>query len=138
MVLAALFPLLLVCGCHRSFDANAKGVELDGRLADIYLHKDALALAVIVAPDYYCSGDGFEWNREDLLREFPKINLSEFHIERRKVKQLSPRLLLINDIVSIRETYSGRDISGRYANSDIWVRRGGQWFLLVEQEIRLR
>jgi hypothetical protein len=37
----------------------------------------------------------------------------------------------------MRETYAGQDISGRYWSSDVWVRRGGRWLLLVEQELPL-
>jgi hypothetical protein len=72
-----------------------------------------------------------------LQREFPKIHLSEFHLERQRVKPLSPDLILVNDTFTMRETYAGQDISGRYWSSDVWVRRGGRWLLLVEQELPL-
>jgi hypothetical protein len=92
----------------------------------------------MVAPDYYGTGDDFEWDSTALQREFPKIQLSDLHVERQHVKRLAPDLILINDVLTMRETYAGQNISGRYWSNDIWVRRDGRWFLLVEQEFPLR
>jgi len=117
---------------------NAQGAALDAKLSDAYMHGDWSAFSAFVAPDYTASGDGFEWNRADLEREFPKIQLLEFRVERQRVKQLSPGVLLVSDIATMRETYDKQDISGRYVSSDVWVNRDGKWWLLVEQETRLK
>jgi len=116
----------------------AEAVALDRQLTEVYLHRDWPALAAIVAPDYYGTGEGFEWDFAALQREFPKIQLSDFHIERQHVKRLAPDLILINDVLTMREIYAGQNISGRYWSGDIWVRRDGRWLLLVEQEVPLR
>ncbi len=121
-----------------SDDVIAEGATLDRRLTDIYLHRDWPALAAIVAPDYYGTGEGFEWDFAALQREFPKIQLSELHVERQHVKRLAPDLIVVNDILTMRETYGNQNISGRYWSGDIWVKRDGRWLLLVEQEIPLK
>lgn len=133
--------ILLLSGCSHQQAAvspTAKGAELDQRLTNTYLHRDWAALSTIVAPDYCGSGDGFEWNFSDLQREFPKIQLADFHIERQRVKQLAPGVLLVSDVATVRETYAGQDISGRYKSTDVWVLRDGKWLLLVEQETPLK
>jgi hypothetical protein len=100
--------------------------KLDRALTGAYLQRDWRALSGLVAPEYYGAGQGFEWDFAALQREFPKIHLSEFHLERQRVKPLSPDLILVNDTFTMRETYAGQDISGRYWSSDVWVRRGGR------------
>jgi len=134
----ALLLMLSLSGCTHQPDANAQGGALDATLTDAYLRKDWAALSAIIAPDYYASGDGFEWGFADLQREFPKIQLADFHIERQRVKQLAPGVLLVSDVATVRETYGGQDISGRYLSTDVWVQRDGKWLLLVEQEIPLK
>ncbi|HTV58791.1 MAG TPA: nuclear transport factor 2 family protein [Verrucomicrobiae bacterium] len=119
-------------------DSTVEGAELDRRLTDTYLRHDSTALADLVAPDYYGTGEGFEWDFAALQREFPKIHLSELHLERQRVKRLAPHLVLVNDFVTMREIYGDQDISGRYWSSDIWVQRNGRWLLLVEQEVPLK
>ena len=51
------------------------------------------------------------------------------------MKLLAPDLALVNYVMWMRETYDGKDMSGRYWYSQIWVRREGRWLLLVEQEL---
>jgi len=116
----------------------AEAAALDRRLTQIDLSRDWPALEAIVAPDYYGTGEGFEWDFAALQREFPKIQLSDLHVERQNVKRLAPDLILVNDVLTMRETYGGQNISGRYWSGDIWVRRNGRWLLLVEQEVPLR
>ena len=140
--------VLAGCGNHNSGNREPEGgwppvteataVALDNNLTNAYLHQDWHALSAIVAPDYDGIGDGIEWDYAALRREFPKIHLVEAHAEHQHVKTLSPEMLLINEDMAIRETYDGHDISGRYAMSDIWVRRNGAWFLLVEEELPLK
>jgi len=134
----ALLLMLSLSGCSHQPDAKAQGDALDAKLTDAYLRKDWAALCEIAAPDYYAGGDGFEWGFADLQREFPKIQLADFRIERRRVKQLAPGVLLITDVAAIRETYAGKDISGRYLSTDVWVQRDAKWLLLVEQEVPLK
>lgn len=131
--------LLLVFGCSKPAESvESIGAALDSKLTDAYMRKDWPALAAIVAPDYYASGDGFEWDYAALQREFPKIQLVDFHVEHRRVKQLAPGVILVSDVAMVRETYGAQDISGRYWSSDVWVKREGQWRLLVEQEYPAR
>ena len=54
------------------------------------------------------------------------------------MKQLSPGVLLVSNVATVRETYNGQDISGRYLSSVVSVLRDGKWLLLVEQEIPLK
>jgi hypothetical protein len=107
------------------------------RLTQIYEARDLGALIALVAPDYLGSAPGFEWDLAKLKEEFPKIHLHEFHGETPTLKQLAPNLVLLNQDASIRESYDGQDISGRYRMTTIWVHRGGHWCLLFEQEIPL-
>jgi hypothetical protein len=120
------------------FDAiETEVLELDKRLTDVYRRHDAQALLALVAPEYYGDAGDFEWDHDTLMREFPKIRLSDLRVERRHVKRLTPDIVQIDCVQTMQEVYDGQDISGRYWTSGIWVHRDGRWLLLVEQEIPL-
>jgi hypothetical protein len=122
----------------QSTDSAAEGAALDQQLTEVYLRQDRVALEKIVAPDYSGFTADEQWDFSALKREFPKIHLADMHVERQQVKRLGPDLILVNDVLTMHETYAGQDISGRYWTSDIWVRRNGKWLLLVEQEVPLK
>jgi hypothetical protein len=117
--------------------SDAEVLRLEDQLTEVYRGRDAQALASLVAPEYYGNAGDFEWDHAALMREFPKIRLSDLQVERRHVKWLTTDLLQINSVQTMQEVYDGQDISGRYWTSDIWVRRDGKWLLFVEQEIPL-
>lgn len=120
-----------------SEDSSQIGAALNARLDDAYRQKDWAKLEELVAPDYLGITEDFEWSFADLKREFPKIRLTGSKIERQIVKRLTPDLILVNEVFWMQETFDGADISGRYSTSNIWVRRGERWLLLVEQEVRV-
>jgi hypothetical protein len=119
-------------------DTAQLAATLDQRLTDAYHIRDWSKLQSLLAPDYSAISEAAEWDLATLQREFPKIHLIDFKIEQRHIRRLSPDLLLINEVAFMHETYENDDTSGRYSNSDIWVRRNGRWLLLLEQEVRLR
>lgn len=119
-------------------DVSAKGAELDRRLTEAYLRKDWTALEKFIAPDYAGFTPDEHWDFAGLKREFAKILMTDFHVERQQVRGISPDMILVNDVLTMKESYAGQDISGRYWTSDVWVRRNGKWLLLVEQEVPLK
>ncbi len=118
---------------------KAAVIAAESRYIQAYLHRDWAAAAALIAPDYYANVEGFEGDLAKLREEFPKIQLFDYQvISAPHLKRLAADLVLYNDIATVRETYAGRDTSGRYWHGDIWVRRNGRWLLLVEQEVGLK
>jgi hypothetical protein len=137
-----LGAMILLVASQRSdsqpADAASEGAALDHQLSEAYLRQDWAALEKMVAPDYAGLALDEQWDFAALKREFPKIHALEYKVERQQVKRLSPDLMLVSDVFTMRETYDGQDISGHYWSSDVWVRRKGKWLLLVEQEVPLK
>jgi hypothetical protein len=123
---------------RQSADSAGEGALLDRQLTDVYLRQSWEALEKMVAPDYAGFAGDEQWDFSALKREFPKIHLTDLHIEHQQVKRLSRDMILVTDVLTMHETYAGQDISGRYWTSDVWVRRNGKWLLLVEQEVPLK
>jgi mannose-6-phosphate isomerase-like protein (cupin superfamily)/ketosteroid isomerase-like protein len=123
-------------------DTNSLAAEIiaaEDRYSQAYIHHDWAGASALLAPDYYGNAEGFEGDRTKLEQEFRKIRLLEYNVvSTPHLKLLAPDIVLYNDVVTMRETYGDRDISGRYWHGDIWVRRDGRWLLLVEQEVWLR
>ena len=149
-VIAAL-PLFAMCAlatCARRADKQAFSVgrpsgtesvvaEVLARSHDYdeaWLRGEWSAVKAILAPDYYVF-DGAEGDIARLREDFPKIKTLEYKQEQPHVKILAADLVLVNHVMQMRETYDGKDMSGRYWYSQIWVRREGRWLLLVEQEL---
>ncbi len=101
---------------------------------EAWLRGDWPAVKAMLAPDYYVF-DGDEGDVARLQEEFPKIKTLEYKQEQPHVKILAVDLVLVNHVMQMRETYDGKDMSGRYWYSQIWARRDGRWLLLVEQEL---
>jgi hypothetical protein len=110
----------------------------DQAYAQAWLKGDWESVAAIVAPEYWGVGDDFSWDFAKLKEEFPKAKAIAYTSEKPQVRQLAPGLALLNRVTSMRETYAGTDISGRYWVSEIWTLRDGRWLLLVEQEVLLQ
>ena len=149
-VFAAL-PLLVMCAlaaCARRGEKRSPGAggqsgselvaaEVLARAHEYdeaWLRGDWPAAEAMLAADYYVF-DGVEGDLARLRQEFPKIKTLEYKQEQPHVKILAADLILVNHVMQMRETYDGKDISGRYWYSQIWVRREGRWLLLVEQEL---
>ena len=77
------------------------------------------------------------WDRAALQREFPRIRMQSFHRDSAIVKALGAGVVLLNEDATMRETYAGKDISGRYRMTTAWAFREGRWRLVFEQEIPL-
>jgi Domain of unknown function (DUF4440) len=143
----ALGSLLLCAGCRSGAQRNALalapdsarvvGLALSDQLSDVYKCGDWPRLATMLAPDYLGAAPGLSWNLDSLQAAFPKIHFIAWRRDAATVKELSPGTLLVNDDGQLTESYDGQDISGRYRLTDVWVRRGGRWLLLFEQEVPL-
>jgi hypothetical protein len=113
-------------------------LALSDEILAIEKRGDWPALAKVLAPDYRGTAPGeAEWTLATYKAELPKIHPIEWHREGSSFKCLAPGVILQNEDGVLRETYADQDISGRYRFTTIWVRRGGRWRLLFEQEVPL-
>jgi Domain of unknown function (DUF4440) len=158
-VLPAILLALLVAGCSRPGDGTpaSNAVRSEDRdespgmneavkaavLGLEYAYWEAekagdwSVVAGLVAPDYYGVGDDFEINLAEMKRDFPRIKLSAYKLEEPRFKLIERDLAVISYAGRINELFDGKDISGRYWFSSTYVRRGDQWKLLIEQEVRI-
>jgi hypothetical protein len=113
------------------------GLGLSDRLSDGYKRGDWPTVAGMLATDYLGTAPGVQWNLDSLQSAFHTIHFVAFHRDDALVKAVAPGILLVNEDGVLTESQSGQDISGRYRFTNIWVQRGGQWLLAVEQEIPL-
>ena len=150
IVFGSALALLIILNCEGYAGNNSTDVSMaakDPAVADVLAldHKyweaerlkDWPAVVALVAPDYYSIGEDFESDYKELQSEFPKIQLYDYHIGSPHVRRLSNDSILVSYVATMHETYDGKDISGRYWCSTLWVQRNKKWLLLVEEEVRL-
>ena len=144
--------LMLTVGCQRQRTGSlgdqgqqqipesvkSEILSLDHRYAEAWRQGDWATVESLVAPDYEAIGEDFSWSLQNLREEFPKVKLLEYKNGPASLEALGPDTILLSYVTRMQETADGKDISGRYWYSQIWVRRAGAWRLLVEQEIPLR
>jgi hypothetical protein len=68
---------------------------------------------------------------------FAKVKAFGYEKQSPHVRVFSPSLAIVSDQMTMKETYDGRDISGRYWCATLWTLIDGSWKLLMEQEIPL-
>jgi hypothetical protein len=143
--------LILAVGCNRQPISSSGDhsrpipdalkseiLSLDHRYAEAWRQGDWATVESLVAPDYSAIGADFSWNLKTLREEFPRVKLLEYRNEPATLKAVGPDAVLLGYVTTMRETADGKDISGKYWYSQVWVRRVGGWRLLVEQEVPLR
>jgi len=127
-------------GCRQHPSAHNDEDEVlrrDHAYKEAFQRSDWPAVQKLVAPEYLGLVPEARWDVTQLAREFPKIKLRGYRDETPTLKRLGPEEMLVSQVSALDETYDGRDISGRYWVSCVWVRRAGRWLLLVEQEVPL-
>ncbi len=127
----------VTAGVEAAAISHEQALGLSDRLTAIYRRGDWPALAALLASDYLGTTPGAQWDGEVLEREFAKIRMTDYQRENFLVKQLAPDLVLLNEDATLKETYDGEDISGRYRMTTIWINRANEWRLLFEQEVPL-
>jgi hypothetical protein len=117
--------------------ARQVALALGERLTLAYRRRSWPGVDSLLADDYLGVAPGVEWDRAALRHEFPNIRLESLRSDSAIVRTLGPGVLLLDEDATMRESYAGEDISGRYRLTTAWVLRAGQWKLAFEQEIPL-
>ena len=112
-------------------------LSLGDRLTSAYRRGSWAGVDSLLADDYLGCAPDVRWDRAALRREFPRIRMRSFHRDSAIVKALGAGVVLLDEDVTLGETYAGRDISGRYRMTTVWAFREARWRLVFEQEIPL-
>jgi hypothetical protein len=78
-----------------------------------WLRGDEAALESMLAPGYSYF-DGEPGDLATSRKEFPRLKFLEYHYEWREVQALGSDHVLLKNILWMRETLDGKEISGRY------------------------
>jgi hypothetical protein len=121
-------------------DVATIGAEIlaaDQQYGAAWLKGDWAAASALTAPNYYGVSTDFELDQAGLKEIFPKVKAFGYEKQAPHVRVFSPSLAIVSYEMTMKETYDGRDISGRYWYATTWTLIDGSWKLLMEQEIPL-
>jgi Domain of unknown function (DUF4440) len=97
---------------------------------------DASVFESSLASDYTgVYADGVR-NRKEEIAAIPTINLKDYAISNVNIAGPLRDATLVTYKITIEGTRSGRDISGAYYVSSLWVSRGGLWRNVLHAAVR--
>jgi hypothetical protein len=113
----------------------AQAVELERQMWLAWRDKDWATVSALTAPDYYATNGTFAWSFFELKREFPKIDMQSYSLGEIRGVPINATATLLSYKAKIVERYAGKDISGTYLYTTVWVKRGESWLMIFEQEV---
>ena len=116
---------------------SAAVLSADQEYSAAWLKGDWAAASALIAPNYYGVSTDLELDHTGLEKLFRKVRAFGYEQQASHVRVLRPDLAIVSYEMTMKETYDGKDISGRYWYATTWTLIGGSWKLLVELEIPL-
>ena len=114
-------------------------IQLEHDWSDADLHKDSGALSRILADDWI--GIDFEGTVLNKLQALQGIASDSGSLESTVLRDMKVWVYGDTAVVTGTDTetgdYHGKDSSGRYMWTDVFVRRGGRWQAVSSQSTRL-
>ena len=116
-------------------DTEAALIKMERQATAALLKRDVAAFGAIFAEDAVFTGpDGMVQTKSQLLAD---VKSGDLIIEASEISDPKVRVFGESAIVTYSTTdkgkYKGRDISGRYRWTDVFVRRGGKWQIVAGQ-----
>ncbi len=116
---------------------SAAVLAADQAYGAAWLKGDWAAASALTAPNYYGVSTDFELDHAGLKELFSKVRALGYEQQSPHVRVLRPDLAIVSYEMTMKETYDGHDISGRYWYATTWTLIDGSWKLLMEREIPL-
>lgn len=120
--------------------AEQQLMKLEHEWADAFLHGDAAAVERIEAAGFvFTDPDGkVNGKAEDLA----DLKSSAYKLESANIENLKVRLYGDTAVVTghnvMKGTYKGKDLSGTYAFTDTFIKRGGRWEAVASQVTKIK
>ena len=122
-------------GSQASGDTEATLTNMERQATGALIKRDVAAFGTIFAEDATLTGpDGMVQTKSQLLAD---VKSGDLIIEASEISDLKVRVFGESALVTYSTTdkgkYKGRDISGRYRWTDVFVRRAGKWQIVSSQ-----
>ena len=102
-------------------------MKLERESLDALKHRDAETLARLQADEYtYTVGQGRFGNKDDARRELSSLDLESISSDLVSLK-LYGNVAVMSLHGAMKGTFLGKDMSGEYLETAVWVKRGGRW-----------
>jgi ketosteroid isomerase-like protein len=106
--------------------------KLEQDAAKAFSNDDAKWFDAYSTPDFVLiDPDGKKWDRASTLADIPnyKVQSTISDVEVHPFGNTAVAIFKNN----LKGTYKGQDISGETWESDVWVKQGGQWKMMLNQ-----
>jgi hypothetical protein len=113
--------------------------KLNDEVAQMQIRKDAAAAERLLADEYlFIQGDGQVSSK---AQNVEILRSADFECQALTTDDVQVRIYgntaLIIGRAHFKATYKGRDVSGEFWYTDVWVRRAGRWQNVASQATRL-
>ena len=133
---ALLCMLAVPCSAQRHTATTDEAAlrQIEHTWVDAFLHKDQAALGRILADDW---AGQYPWGNENRDQALAALVSTRAHIDSLTLGPMHVRIF--GDVAFIqgtddeRSSFAGKDTSGHYSWTDIFVRRKGRWVAVASQ-----
>lgn len=115
----------------KTTDAQLQLTKAIEDLAESYKQRDPAAVDRFLAEDFTLADqDGRLYDRSEALALWSQVQMTRSALEELKVRQYG-EVAVATYIWKIEALLAGKNISGAYRLTDVWVRRDGVWRLVA-------
>jgi hypothetical protein len=138
-LLATLFLPFVVTAASDASSVEQKLMQMERDYAVAIVKKDTATLDKIFADDYVNIGaDGMSETKAEGMAAVKSGSLATQSIELGPMKvRVFGNSAVVTGSDTEKSSYEGKDTSGKYAWTDVWVMRKGQWQAVASQATKL-
>jgi ketosteroid isomerase-like protein len=115
--------------------AEQELIKRENAWSEATLKGDGAALQEIFADEYLDTDqDGVTWNKSQDVANVTSgaFKLASYKLDDLKV-HVYGRAAVVTGLNTIKATFKGKDVSGAYRFTDVFVKRGGRWQCVATQ-----
>jgi ketosteroid isomerase-like protein len=135
LVLALIALVVPVARAQAPSAAEQALITIENQWAEATLKGDVQTLDRLYSDEYFAvSADGTTYTKAQHLADIKSGNfkLATYKLDELKVR-LHGEVAVVTGRNTMTGTYMGKDISGAYRFTDVFVKRGGRWQVLTTQ-----
>lgn len=133
----ALIGILAVpqVSAQTSSSSEKEILKLENQWCEAVVKRDTTTLQRLYADEYLCTGSGGDvWNKVQEIAGIASGTYvaTSFNLDDMK-SHIYGNVAVVTGSNTIKATYKGKDISGKYRFTDVFVKRSGRWQCVATQ-----
>ena len=119
-----------------SSGTEANVINMEKAVWEAWKNKQTEAFKKSMASDYVGVYDEGVKTADKEMADMPKADLQSYSISDTKVTFPDADVAVITYKVAMKGTMAGKDFSGNYNSSSVWMKKGENWVTILHTEVK--